>query len=546
METESKFDYIIVGAGSAGCVLANRLTESGRYRVLLLEAGGEDRNPWIHIPLGYAKHFTNTKINWLYQTAPGKEWVKRPILQPRGKVLGGTSSINGMVYIRGQREDYDHWRQLGNTGWSYEDVLPYFRKSEDQQRGADDFHSVGGPLAVSDVYESHPLAEAFIEAGVEAGYPRNPDFNGASQEGFGPTQWTTRNGRRSSTGVEFLRPARKRDNLAVATNAHATQLLFDGLRATGVEYRQGDQLKTARADAEVIVAGGAYNSPQLLQLSGLGPADLLRQFGIDVVADMPGVGDNLQDHINGPLIYKVSQPFTANDAANNLLRGIYTGLRYAIQRKGFLAMGASVAGGFIRADPAAASPDIQSQIMLFSWDKPEDGAHPFSGCTVVNALLRPESRGHVRITSADPFAPPEIQPNYLEAKKDRDVLVAGLKAVRRVMSQPAMQPFIVEEYQPGPDCQSDMELLDYIRENGRTSFHPTSTCRMGIDETAVVDERLRVRGIQGLRVIDASIMPALMSGNTNAPTIMIAEKGADMVLEDAADGRVAPAADQAA
>jgi choline dehydrogenase len=293
METDGRFDYIIVGAGSAGCVLANRLTESGRHRVLLLEAGGEDRNPWIHIPLGYAKHFTNKKINWLYQTTPGEEWVKRPVGQPRGKVLGGTSAINGMVYIRGQAEDYDHWRQLGNSGWSYEDVLPYFRKAEDQQRGGDEFHGVGGPLAVSDVYESHPLAEAYIEAAVQAGYPRNPDFNGASQEGFGPTQWTTRKGRRSSTAVGYLRPARKRANLAVATNAHATRLLFDGTRATGVEYSQNGQLRTAHADGEVLVCGGAYNSPQLLQLSGLGPADLLRQFGIDVVADMPGVGDNL-------------------------------------------------------------------------------------------------------------------------------------------------------------------------------------------------------------------------------------------------------------
>ena len=499
MATDGRFDYIIVGAGSAGCVLANRLTESGRHRVLLLEAGGEDRNPWIHIPLGYAKHFSNKKINWLYETKPGEEWVKRPVGQPRGKVLGGTSSINGMVYIRGQREDYDHWRQLGNTGWSYDDVLPYFRKAEDQQRGADDYHGVGGPLAVSDVYELHPLAEAYIEAAEQAGYPRNPDFNGASQEGFGPTQWTTRNGRRCSTAVGYLRPARKRANLAVATNAHATRLLFEGTRATGVEYSQGGQLRTAHADGEVLVCGGAYNSPQLLQLSGLGPADLLRQFGIDVVADMPGVGDNLQDHFNGPLIYKVSQPFTANDMANSLVRRVTTGVRYALSRKGFLAMGASVAGGFIRADPAAASPDIQAQIMLFSWDTPDKGAHPFSGCTVVNALLRPESRGYLRITSADPFAAPEIQPNYLTAQKDRDVLVAGIKAVRRVMAQPAMQPFIKEEYQPGPDCVSDSDILDYIRENGRTSFHPTTTCRMGSDPTAVVDERLRVRGIQGLR-----------------------------------------------
>lgn len=534
MEADGAFDYIIVGAGSAGCVLANRLTESGRHRVLLLEAGGEDRNPWIHIPLGYAKHFTNKKINWRYETAPGDEWVKRPVIQPRGKVLGGTSAINGMVYVRGQAEDYDHWRQLGNTGWSYDDVLPYFRKSEDQQRGADEYHSVGGPLAVSDVTEPHPLAEAYLEAATQAGHPRNPDSNGASQEGFGYVQWTTRKGRRSSTAVGFLRPARKRANLTVTTNAHATRLLFSGTRTIGVEYRQGDQLRTAHAQGEVIVAGGAYNSPQLLQLSGLGPAALLGQFGIDVVADMPGVGDHLQDHINGPLVYKVNQPFTANDVANSLPRRIATGLRYAFLRKGFLAMGATYVGGFYRADPSSATPDIQAQLMLFSGDGPATGAHPFSGCTVVCALLRPESRGYVRITSADPFAAPEIQPNYLAAAKDRDVLIAGVKVARKVMSQPAIQPFLTEEYQPGPDCVSDADFLEYIRAYGRTSYHPVSTCRMGSDPNAVVDERLRVHGIQGLRVIDASIMPSLVSGNTNAPTIMIAEKGADMVLADAA------------
>ncbi|MCZ6512109.1 MAG: choline dehydrogenase [Alphaproteobacteria bacterium] len=533
MEAGSRFDYIIVGAGSAGCVLANRLTETGRHRVLLLEAGGEDRNLWIHIPLGYYKHFTNAKINWLYETTPGPEWIKRPVPQPRGKVLGGTSAINGLVYIRGQAEDYDHWRQLGNTGWSFADVLPYFRKAEDQQRGADDYHGVGGPLAVSDPAERHPLAEAYIEAAVEAGYRRNPDFNGAQQEGFGPSQWTTRRGRRSSTAVGYLRPARKRSNLAVATNAHATRLLFAGTRVIGVEYRQRGQLRTAHAEGEVIVAGGAYNSPQLLQLSGLGPADLLRQFGIEVVADKPGVGDNLQDHFNGPLVYKVSKPITANDVANSLSRRIYTGLRYAVTRSGFLAMGASYAGGFIRVDPTAATPDIQAQIIMFSGESPAAGPHPFSGCTIVCALLRPESRGYLRITSADPFAAPDIQPNYLAAAKDREVLVAGLKAVRRIMAQPAIQPFITEEYEPGPGCVSDAEILDYICQRGRTSFHPTSTCRMGSDTDAVVDHRLRVRGIAGLRVIDASIMPSLISGNTNAPTIMIAEKGADMVLEDA-------------
>ena len=544
MEAGGTFDYIIVGAGSAGCVLADRLTESGRHRVLLLEAGGEDRNPWIHIPLGYAKHFTNRKINWLYQTIPGDEWVERPIPQPRGKVLGGTSTINGLIYIRGQAEDYDHWRQLGNSGWSYDDVLPYFRKSEDQQRGADDYHGVGGPLAVSDPAEPHPLADAFIDAAAQAGYLRNPDFNGASQEGFGYSQWTSRNGRRCSTAVGYLRPARKRGNLAVVSHAHATRLLFAGQRAVGIEYRQGGEMRCADARAEVIVAGGVYNSPQLLQLSGLGPASLLRDLGIPVVADMPGVGGNLQDHINGPLIYRLTQPITANDVANSLTRRIAAGLRYAVSRKGLLEMGAVYASGFYYADPAAASPDIQVQLQLFSFDKAGDPPHPFSGCTIPVALLRPESRGHVKIVSADPFEAPEIQPNYLAELKDREVLVAGVQAMRRIMQQPAMQPFIAAEHEPGPDIVDDASMLDYIRQRCRSGYHPVGTCRMGNDEGAVVDERLRVHGIQGLRVIDASIMPTLVSGNTNAPTIMIAEKGADMILADAAAAPAAAVNDQ--
>lgn len=532
MEREGRFDYVIVGAGSAGCVLANRLTESGGHRVLVLEAGGEDDYSWIHIPLGYAKLFTKARFNWLYQTAPGDTWVHQSVPQPCGKVLGGTSSINGMVYMRGQAQDYDRWRQLGNVGWGYDDVLPYFRKSEDQQRGADEFHGVGGPLAVSDVYESHPLAEAFIEAAVEAGYKRNPDFNGATQEGFGPTQWTTRKGRRNSTAVGYLRPARDRSNLAVATQARATRLLFSGSRCTGVEYQQDGQRREAHAAAEVIVASGTYNSPRLLQLSGLGPASLLRQFGIEVVVDLPGVGAHLQDHFHAKLVFKVSRPITANDVANSLPRRLYEGLRYALFRTGYLAMGATYAGGFLRAHPAAESPDVQTQIMLFSGN-PYEGAHPFSGCTIVCTLLRPESRGVVRITSADPFAAPEIQANYLSAERDREVIVAGVMAARRIMAQSAIRPCLVGEHEPGPDCASEEQILAFLREHGGTSYHPVSTCRMGTGDDDVLDPRLRVRGTQGLRVIDASIMPSAVSGNTNAPTIMIAEKGADMVLADA-------------
>ncbi len=530
---EEIFDFIVVGAGSAGCVLANRLTASGRHRVLLLEAGGEDSNPWIHVPIGYGKNIANAAVNWLYATEPGDTWVKRPIPQPRGKVVGGSSSINGLVYIRGQREDYDHWRQLGNPGWSYDDVLPYFRKAEDRTRGEDEYHGVGGPLTVSDPSDTHPLAEAFIEAAMAAGHKRNDDVNGADQEGIGYTQWTIRNGRRCSAAVAYLKPVRKRANLKIATDAHATRLLFDGRRAVGVEFRQGGMLCTAKTRGEVIVSGGAYNSPQLLQLSGLGPAALLREHGIKVIADLSDVGENLQDHINGPLMYRINQTITGNDLFNRWSHRLLAGARYALLRKGLMSAGVTYAGGFFKADPNAASPDMQIQLMLFSADVVGENPHPWSGCTIVPALMRPESRGHVRIVSPDPFVKPVIQPNYLSAQKDRDVLLAGVKEGRRIAAQAAFQRYVESEYAPGPDITSDADLVTYLREKGRTSYHPVSTCRMGIDDRAVVDPRLRVRGFEGLRVVDASIMPALISGNTNAPTIMIAEKASDMILADA-------------
>ncbi|MEK9661024.1 MAG: GMC family oxidoreductase N-terminal domain-containing protein, partial [Alphaproteobacteria bacterium] len=463
----------------------------------------------------------------------GETWVKRDIPQPRGKVLGGSSAINGLVYIRGQREDYDHWRQLGCTGWSYDDVLPYFIRAEDQQRGADDYHGVGGPLAVSDPKVRHPMGDAFIESAIAAGHRRNDDVNGADQEGIGTIQWTIRNGRRCSAAVGYLKPARKRRNLAVATDAHATRLLCDGRRAVGVEYRQGGTLHTARARGEVIVSGGAINSPQLLQLSGLGPAALLREHGIDVVADMPDVGENLQDHINAPLMLRINRPITGNDMFHSLPRRILAGTRYALDRSGLLAAGVTHAGGFFRADPNAASPDMQIQLMLFSADVIGQEPHRWSGCTVVPALMRPESRGHVRIVSPDPFAKPVIQPNYLSEKKDRDVLLAGLKEARRIVAQRPFADYVEAEYAPGPGVTGDDELVAYLCEKGRTSYHPVATCRMGIDDRSVVDPRLRVRGFEGLRVVDASVMPALVTGNTNAPTIMIGEKTSDMILEDA-------------
>jgi len=528
------FDYIIVGAGTAGCVLANRLTASGSERVLLLEAGGHDRHIWIHIPLGYGKLFTNPKVNWLYSSEPEAELNNRRIIQPRGKVLGGSSSINGLLYIRGQPEDFDHWRQLGNAGWSFEDVLPYFRRAEDQGRGEDALHGVGGPLAVSDVCEPHPLCEAFIAAAQQADFPRNDDFNGPTQEGAGYFQLTARHGRRWSTAVGYLRPARRRANLAIASNALASRILFSGRRAIGVEYRQGEAKRIAYANREVILAGGTFNSPQLLQLSGLGPAALLRGLGIDVIADMPGIGADLQDHLQVRMQYRCTERITMNDVIHSWRHRTGAGLRYALFRKGLLAIGAGYAGGFFRTSPQVATPDVQVHFIIFSADAAGAALHAFPGFIASVCQLRPESRGFVRITSPDPAKPPAIEPRYLSSRTDRDTVVAGMKLLRWIMRQPAMRRYIAEERAPPTTCTSDADLLAFARETATTVFHPTSTCRMGSDDAAVVDERLRVRGIDGLRVVDGSIMPTVVSGNTNAAIVMIAEKGADMILEDAA------------
>jgi choline dehydrogenase len=531
MQSNAEFDFIVVGAGSAGCVLANRLSASGRHSVLLLEAGGEDNDPWIHIPLGYGKHFSNPKVNWLYKSEADEKTGSRSIAQPRGKVLGGTSSINGMVYVRGQREDYDEWRDLGNAGWGYADVLPYFRKAEDNQRGEDEYHGVGGPLSVSDPVDRHPMCEAFFEAAEACGYPRNADINGAMQTGFGYNQLTQRRGRRCSTAVAYLRPARKRSNVAVATDAHALRILFSGTRASGIEYLQGGTRHTAHARVEVILAAGAFGSPQLMQLSGLGPAPLLRDLGIEVVADMPGVGANLQDHYNGRLVFECAEACTLNDVVASPFRKVREGLRYFLMRKGFLTMGASTATGFVAAD-GGARPDVQIGLVLYSTDKFGDTLHPFSGFTLLVRLLKPESRGTVMIRSADPLAPPAIRPNYLATAKDCDVLVAGMKIAQRLADAAPLNRYVGREHEPAQRFTHDDEWLQYLRTRGGISFHPVGTCRMGQDKHAVVDERLRVRGIGGLRVVDASIMPTLVSGNTNAPTIMIGEKGADMILQD--------------
>ena len=531
--TSPSYDYIIVGAGSAGCVLANRLTESGRHSVLLLEAGPRDWNPWIHVPLGYGILFKNKTVNWMYQTEPEPGLDGRSVFQPRGKVLGGSSSINGLLYLRGQREDYDRWRQLGNTGWGFDDVLPYFRQAEDQCRGAGAFHGTGGPLPVSDWRHPDPLSEAFVRAAAETGIPTNPDFNGATQEGAGLFQTTSRHGRRASAAVAYLNPAKRRGNLRVETGALAERVLFDGRRAVGVAWRQGGLSREARARKEVLVASGAFNSPQLLQLSGVGPADLLRRHGIGVVMDAPGVGHDLQDHMQVRVVMRCAQAITLNDIVNSPVRRVLAGLQYAARRTGPLTISAGTAGAFFKTDPRLATPDIQIHFIPFSTTRMGERLHDFSGFTASVCQLRPESRGTLRIRSADPAAPPEIRINYLATETDRAANVAGLKILRKILHAPALRPFVVEEVDPGAAVTTDEQLLAFCRKVGSTIYHPTSTCRMGQDALAVVDDRLQVRGLDALRVIDGSVMPSLVSGNTNAPIIMIAEKASKMILEDA-------------
>jgi choline dehydrogenase len=528
-----EFDYVIVGAGSAGCVLANRLSANGRNSVLLLEAGPKDTNLWIHVPLGYGKLFKEKTVNWMYQTEPEPGLDGRSVFQPRGKVLGGSSSINGLLYVRGQHEDYDRWRQRGNAGWGYDDVLPYFRKAENQQRGADKYHGSGGPLPVSDLGHPDPLSAAFIAAAAETGLPINPDFNGATQEGAGFFQTTTRGGRRASTAVAYLRPAKSRSNLRVETAALAQRILFEGRRARAVEYRQNGALRTASARKEILVSGGAYNSPQLLQLSGVGPAELLKQHGIEIVLDAPGVGSDLQDHLQVRLVTRCSQPVTLNDILNHPVRRVMAGARYAAFRKGPLTIAAGTSGAFFKTDPRLATPDIQIHFLPFSTDRMGEKLHSFSAFSASVCQLRPESRGSLRIKSADPAAAPEIRINYLATETDRAAFIDGIKILRKILAAPALKPYAVDEIHPGPKVTRDEEILAFCRKTGSTVYHPTSTCRMGNDPLAVVDQRLRLRGIEGLRVVDASVMPDLMSGNTNAPTIMIAEKASDMILEDA-------------
>ncbi len=535
--TEQTCDYVIIGAGSAGCVLANRLSENGRHSVLLLEAGPRDTYLWIHIPIGYGKTMFHPVYNWGFYTEPDPGMHGRKIYWPRGRGLGGSSSINGLIYIRGQPDDYDHWAALGNSGWSWRDVLPYFVESEANQRGADAYHGADGPLAVSDIGKPHELMEAFIRGAGEAGIPRNDDFNGATQEGVGYYQLTTRNGWRCSAAVGYLKPARRRANLRVETDARATQILFEGRRAAGVVYEQRGRKHVVRATKEVLLAAGALQSPQLLQLSGVGPVPLLQRHGIPVVADVPGVGENLQDHLQLRVMYQCTKPITTNDDLRSVRRRMKMGLQWLLFRGGPLAIGINQGGLFTRALPEAKTPDIQFHFGTLTADLAGGKPHDFPGFTMSVCQLRPTSRGTVTIRSRDAHEPPAMQPNYLSTELDCATAVAGIRVARTIAATPAMAEYIVDEYRPGPAAQSDAELLDFARNYGATIFHPSGTCKMGDDALAVVDNRLRVRGIDGLRVVDGSIMPTLVSGNTNAPIIMIAEKAADMIAEDANGGR---------
>ncbi|NIZ10618.1 GMC family oxidoreductase [Pseudooceanicola sp. HF7] len=528
------FDYIIVGAGSAGCVLANRLTEDGKSSVLLVEAGGEDRNFWLHIPVGYGKTIADPKVNWKFETEANPALGGRKIYWPRGKVLGGTSSINGLIYIRGQAEDYDLWRQDGNEGWSYEEVLPYFRKAEQQENGADAYHGADGPLAVSNIRERNPLCEAYIASAEALGIPRNPDFNGATQEGAGYFQGTIRRGRRASASVCYLRPAMKRRNLTVMTRTAALRVLFEGRRARGVMVEREGKQFAVTANREVILSAGSVKSPHLLMLSGVGDSTDLQAHGVPVVHELKGVGQNLQDHYGGQITWRCSQPITMNDVMLSKWRQLRAGLRWILRRDGPLSVPAGQASVFTKVLPESATPDLQFLFQTFSGGYYEDGLFKFSGFANFICPVRPRSRGHIALRSADPRDTPKLFPNYFSDPYDRKIAVEGLKLARRMAETAPLSGFVIDEHLPGSQAATDDDIEQYLTEQGGCVSHQVGTCKMGHDSLSVVDPELKVRGLEGLRVVDASIMPRLISGNTNAPVIMIAEKAADLIRGRAA------------